>query len=501
MTVASQESVRGPAWSNHSFKVVQGRFPLAVERYIMAMVADLVPGVTTVTLNARYYSLHGYVAHLAARDDLTDSEAIIRLRRAEVVLGAISARHLEVSPATHRAYSQPHGYNRIVTDLRANGGVNVPALAQPGVYSKSRQGYMAAYRGSEILLRIVTDENRLRAGEHCDAVALTRALESLDPLLARNELSVEDLDEAHELCLCAMSTAQDGEWLSQLFAAPGAVSPRAQVRRQTLQMIRRVLDLTTIKDFRDDLSRYVCFDAEGYEDPVLSLLNVVPHWRGLMLRNESTTAWRRLWAWLVDEVGGLSTRAALAERLADQLPTGTVGAWRAQLPSTSDATGRPLDAEVTVEAQERTDVDRWLAVLALGAGRSQELTGREFEGFTARRDTDVYEELAPRWLAQQLDTWADRPLRDFGRHLTELLINRSQRLALVKARPNPRTGVLQVPTRLLTRDNYLFTQGAEGRGEASLRLAQLARITAGMGLLDGNGDTWKPGPRSHLLDD
>ncbi len=56
-----------------------------------------------------------------------------------------------------------------------------------------------------------------------------------------------------------------------------------------------------------------------------------------------------------------------------------------------------------------------------------------------------------------------------------------------------------MPTRLLTRDEHLFTHGSEGRGSAS-RLGQLARITAGTGLFDGNGDHWAPGPRSDLLD-
>ncbi len=58
-----------------------------------------------------------------------------------------------------------------------------------------------------------------------------------------------------------------------------------------------------------------------------------------------------------------------------------------------------------------------------------------------------------------------------------------------------------MPTRLLTRDEHLFTHGSEGRGSASLRLGQLGRITAGTGLFDGNGDCWAPGPRSDLLDD
>ena len=147
--------IDGPAWSGQASRVVQGRFPLAVERFIMAKVNDLVPGVTTVTLNARYYSLHAYVSHMGQRDGLTDSELIARLRRAEVVLGAISAQHLAAEPDAHRAYSQPHGYNKIVAALRRDDQVDVEALAAPGAYATARQGFLAAYRGSELILEVV----------------------------------------------------------------------------------------------------------------------------------------------------------------------------------------------------------------------------------------------------------------------------------------------------------------------------------------------------------
>jgi hypothetical protein len=49
----------GPASSP---ALIPGRFPLSVERHVMSMADRLVPGVTTVTLNARYYCWHGLVA-------------------------------------------------------------------------------------------------------------------------------------------------------------------------------------------------------------------------------------------------------------------------------------------------------------------------------------------------------------------------------------------------------------------------------------------------------
>ena len=502
--VAAPGQVLGPAWSGNASRVIGGRFPLGVERFIMAKVNDLVPGVTTVTLNARYYGLHAYVAYTGQRDGITDSALIDRLRRAEVVLGAISARHLNSDAGAHRGYSQPHGYNKIVTAIRRDGEVDLKALSAKGAYATARQGYLAAYRGSETLLDVLASGSRLRPGERCDGPVLSSAFGELDALIERPALTVADLDEHVELCLCRMSASAsaDGAWLAQVFAAPQAERPSDQRRRQTLQMLRRAVTLTDISWMTGDLSDFICYSDQAYEDPLLAQLPLVEEWRGLMLRNRSTSAWRRLWAWLVDAVNTLSTRRLLGDRLAEALPDGTVRQWQSQLPPTRTPAGRVAPAERLAELDgEERDVERWLSVLALGARRSQELDGREFAGFTQRVPTDVREELAPRWLADQLTAWADRSLRDFARHLTQVLVNRSQRLALAKARPNPRTGVLEVPTRLLTRDDYLFTQGSEGRGPASLRLDQLTQIVAGMGLLQRAEDRWLSGARSELLED
>lgn len=461
----------------------------------MAMVADLVPGVTTVTLNARYYSLHAWVASSALTEGLTDSQAVERLRRAEVVLGAVSARHLEVSPETHAAYSQPHGYNRIVPAVRA-GVVELGALAQPGSYATSRQGFMGAYRGSEILLRIVANEGRLRVGENLDPAALSD-LQALRDLVDRDVLGQQVLDEHAGLCLCRMPGSDDGAWLAGLFAARGRDEPSARFRRSTLQLLRQAFRQADVIDVTRDLQTWLCYSPDGQQQ---ARTRVPELWRGLILRNRTTTAWRELWAWLVDEVGTLSTRDRLADRLAASLPASTVGSWWDALPATTSA-GFLVDAETAAHEQVGTGPEGLLAVLALGAKRAGELEGEVFRGFTARRPEDQHEELSPVWLADQLADWRDRPLAEFARHLTHLLVNRSQRLALAKARPDRTTGWIQVPTRLLTRDEHLFTHGSEGRGSASLRLGQLARITAGTGLFDGNGDRWAAGPRAELLDD
>jgi hypothetical protein len=92
--------VTGPTWSGTESGTYPGRFPLSVERHVMGMADRLVPGVTTVTLNARYYCLHGLVAAEAKSKGLDDSAAKDLLRRAEVVVGAVSARHWETGGHT-----------------------------------------------------------------------------------------------------------------------------------------------------------------------------------------------------------------------------------------------------------------------------------------------------------------------------------------------------------------------------------------------------------------
>jgi hypothetical protein len=102
-------------------------------------------------------------------------------------------------------------------------------------------------------------------------------------------------------------------------------------------------------------------------------------------------------------------------------------------------------------------------------------------------------------VAGRLDRWHDRSLRDFARWLTETMVDRSQRLALAKARLDPRKGVLKIPTRVHLRDDLLFRDSAETAGSASLRWDQLAGILAGMGLLARAGEVWKIGDRGDLI--
>jgi len=93
MAAATSLLVSGPTWSDAGSTTYTGRFPLSVERHVMTMVDRLVPGVTTVTLNARYYAPHGLVADTARRRDEADRSGRRWGRR------AVSCRSIRVSGA------------------------------------------------------------------------------------------------------------------------------------------------------------------------------------------------------------------------------------------------------------------------------------------------------------------------------------------------------------------------------------------------------------------
>jgi hypothetical protein len=466
----------------------------------MNTVDRLVPGVTTVTLNARYYPLHGLIATEARDRNMGLSAAQDLLRRVEVTIGAVSARHLHTDPDDHAALSRPHGYDIISPRVR-DGNIEIGALAAPYVYAQPPWGFWSAYRGSEMVLRIVTRANDIAPGEQLDLHAVSEGLGDLLRLAAQSTLDTDSLDSHAHLCICRSISSLDGAWLANLFAAPYADRPttRAGVRRQTLRVIARSIQLTNMEFVTRDMTPFLAYRDQAIEDDVLASMDITAEWRGLVLRNISVTAWRDLWAWVVNGIDGLTTRASLADRFADALPPGTVGAFRAKLPQTLTTAGRAAPAEMDADLKATNDPHYSLGLLILGAQRARELSGHELHGFQGHDPEDIFEELAPAWMAGQLDAWNDRSVRDFASWLTDVMLNRSQRLALRKARPDVKKGILKIPTRVYLRDGFVFCDSSETGGPASLRLDQLAGVLAGMGLLARKAGTWALGPRGDLL--
>jgi len=500
MAAATSMLVSGPTWSDAGSATYPGRFPLSVERHVMSMVDRLVPGVTTVTLNARYYALHGLVAAEARRHDLAESEAVILMRRAEVVIGAVSARHLRLDENAHRALRRPHGMELIAPKVDC--GIDIGALAAPKAYAQPKWGFSAAYRASEAVLQIIKPSG-LEPGEQLDHAAVAAGLGDAIQLASRSTLSTDDLDASAHLCICRSAASPDGAWLARLLAQPGLSQERqtrAGTRRQTLRMLARCTQLARVEHASDDVSRFLAYGSAATEDAILAGIPAVARWRGLILRNHSVWAWRELWAWLVNEgINGLTERASLGDKFAGALEPQSVRAFSDQLPATTEPGGHPLPAELDPSLWQE-DWPVWsLGILLLGARRSGELTGAQLDGFHGHDREDVHEELSPAWLADRVEEWRDRPIRDFARWLAEVMLNRSQRLAWRKARPDRRTGEVRIPTRVYLRDGFVIRGSDETGGATSLRLDQLAGVLAGAGLLAVDDGRWTTGPRGDLL--
>ena len=129
----------GPGWAPHSLEVQGGRFPLSVEAHLMNMTASLVPGATTVTTSARYFTLHGAVALEAERRHLDAGERLDLLRRCEVVMAAASLLHPSPTAGT------VHGADAI---LHRSGGTtfDLGLLSTPHAgYSDAQAGFLAPY--------------------------------------------------------------------------------------------------------------------------------------------------------------------------------------------------------------------------------------------------------------------------------------------------------------------------------------------------------------------
>jgi hypothetical protein len=112
-----------------------GQYPLAVESFALARVAELLPGVTTVTPHARYFSLHAFVAVESEQRRLESDARLDLLRRCEVVVAAITTLHFNARaglPAGHGA--------DVINAAMSSGTLQVGELAKPGRYAESQRG-------------------------------------------------------------------------------------------------------------------------------------------------------------------------------------------------------------------------------------------------------------------------------------------------------------------------------------------------------------------------
>lgn len=470
-------TIDGPAWTAPGLHAGAGKYPLAVEQHVMAMASRLVPGVTTVTPHARYYAVHALVAAEAEERGLERGHAQDLVRRTEVMLAAVSFVH---HGGQDSGLGRAHGTDALAGRLREGVlSLTEASVAGKGGYVQAKWGFSGAYFGSEMILGIL---NSKRApGPACDVPVLRESLGELLELAAREEIDMDELADRGHLCICAGGNSRDGRWLAELLCGTDTRGPdrtATEDRRHTIQLIARIIDTHPVAHVTKDVGDVLAFGDFLAEDDITAQSPVAAAWRGLVLRNHAAGAWRRLWAWLVDEVPELTHMADVANALAARLPTGTVASFLDALPATTTPSGQPTDAERQLwGGYDAPECD--LAILAVGARRVAELDGDSLDVFAGRRD----QELTPAWFADLLVESRSSATKDFAARLTSILVARSERVALAKTRRRA-DGTLWFPARLrVLEGGWMYRVGEEGRGDVNLRLDRLGNVLAGAGVL------------------
>ncbi|MET7425041.1 hypothetical protein [Dactylosporangium sp. NPDC005555] len=479
---ADRSEVDGPSWCEPGLTARSGRYPLAVEAPVMAAVDMLMPGVSTVTRYARYYSLYWAVAAHAEVSGL-DREGCRRLvRRAEVGMAVVSK---EYDDADH-ALGLTHGVDALARLHPPPGGeFEVADGAGARSYSPRSWGFWSQYNGPSVALGTVEmDGGALRPGRHrCPAQVLAMYAPLFDACERGQGISLPSA-ELEALRLQQVQTP-DLEALRGVFTAtvqgqhdPSAWSGDDRTRRATLRVLARCWQLhPQAKTWLEAFVAGVAYGPAARDDSVLGGEERTAAWRGVVLRHHSVGAWRRLWADLVAAVGsGGASRRQLHEWISDRLPGGTVDGFAEDLPPT-DLDGDPFPAEDLLRRADMgtaTDV----AVLLLGARRLNTLTGLARRGFAGQRQTY----LDPNWVANLHREFTGRPLAELGRRLVDDMLAQSRRVALRKVTVGP-DGTFAVFSRLHERNGMYFADSAEGRDNIGLRIPQLAGIATQVGLL------------------
>ncbi|MDQ0826915.1 hypothetical protein QFZ60_003088 [Arthrobacter sp. B2I5] len=466
--------VKGPAWGGGLDGRYPGRYPLSVERHVLRSVGELLPGVTTVTRNARYYSLHSYTALQAKARGMTASESLEFLRRSETLIAAISILH----EGQHAWLPRPHGADYL--ESRIKDGLNLGQLSRPGAYAGRSIGYRGQYQASEMLLGLLpTGNSQVTA---FDTSRLDDGFRGLYELTREEHVSEEQLRTNCHLCVCGSRTESDGAVLRELLLAQGS-QPETDhdKRRQTVRMVLRLIQLGSPTSINTELVDSLNYSPVVHHDELLLQLDAVQAWQGVTLRNRSVSAWRALWAGLVEAVPGLCHRSQFPAPLVDVLPNVSVGGYVRSFPPvwTPDGTAHP--AELEQPAACESDMEAFMATILLGSLRLAGIPDHVKPYFESKNDS--LQEMSPTWLLDRVHEWDGRPLKDFARHIVELLLRRANRLSLRKARFDASTGSIKIPTRIFFRDDLVFKDSNEGGGSVSLRLAPLVHILSGIDLL------------------
>lgn len=482
--------IEGPAWAQQGLDQREGRYPLAVEAPVLSMVATLMPGLSTLTQFARYYSLYWALSDLADREQLDASDCQRIVRRAELLLALV----------THEVDGRAvvaHGVDAMLRGRAAGKPMWQLAELGPRSYSPRGWGFWSQYGGpSDALGTATTDGGALRAARHPCPPAVR---EMFSPLLAVAVAEGESdapsglLAGLRPLALGSRGTP-DLDALSEVFTAtrggrhdPAEWTGDDLTRRSTLRILARSAILVPDASSRlDALRQAVAYGPAAVQDPVLAAEDRTQAWRGLLLRHRSVGAWRRLWAGLVDHVKdqGVASHTDLRDWIADRLPDHRVD--HLELPPIVDGAGHPLAAEDALPDQfGHVHID--VATLMVGAQRRDTLSGAALVAFLGGRRAGRGTFLDPTWVARLVADHSGRSSRDLGGALVDDMVAQARRVALRKVRVQD--GRLQMFSRLHERNGTYTAHFREGAGNVGLRVDQLAGIAEQLGLLGSQGGT------------
>jgi len=390
-----------------------------------------------------------------------------------------------------------HGADKIDAALQKDASLDLTWLSTPGKdrYATSRNGFWGAYFGSELTLRMLAYEAIPTPGAACTPAAV-EPLRGIFDLASQDIVSRAQLEAAQELCLCRMPGAADGAWMRAVLSSrsvPDSETKSDLARRGTISLLARVIDTGGgtaatgggVTNMSSVFAETVAYGPWLLADPVSQRLEVSQPWRGMLLRNYSVGAWRRLWAWLVEHIDGLTKPDVLRDAWADAMPTTSVRQMMASLPATQSADGSPAAVEVDLRKGDLPLPLRELLILALGSRRASELTGVAGDAF---RGGNV--ELGPQWMSARLARCQEQQMSQFAHDLAADLLIRARRVALNKMIRNP-DGTIGLPTRVHERAGLLYKIGEEGAGDVGIRIGSLGSVLAGAGVVALNGDTWQ----------
>jgi hypothetical protein len=466
-----EEQVEGPAWTGFGLEESAGRYPLRVETAVSRIVDQLLPGVITTTRHARMYCVHALAWAEAEERGLDEEAAKELVRRCEVVMCGVHHFHEQ-----HRIeLSSAHGEDRLSRFLDGD-RLNVASAAQLGGLSES--GFGGVYQGPCVRIGALSPDVPPRHGPRVDLPALRAGLGELLKLADRDTLDGDHLRAASDLCLCEAANAEDGHWLRRVLVEDVEDGrPDDRNRQLTCLLLLDTLHEQSAADpVRAFRERWAFGGPLG--DPTMDeRAMVAAMWRAAALRNYSVGAWRALWRWLARELNANPMTAEdLGDCLAESLDDITVSELIAGLPARMEGEVI-LPAEAQVADEELTTMNS-IRLLALGAGRLNDLGGETLKAFVGTDRTD----LGPRWVGELLEGGRERTVRGLARDLAVILVRRAKRVALSKMYLT-RSGRPFVPSRLRDRDGILSVRGEEGAGAVALRIDTLASVLAGLGVL------------------